>query len=173
MLKRAILWITSAGPDPCAAVLGTGRPLPYAHRLVAAEWRHFESDPLPVDVITQIYDMGVVDADNDGQLDLYTANHNYRQFLLLNTGAGRYKDVLGEWKLDQSTSLPGIEQSRSPPRIERPGLYVYWVGDTLHLQFHAIEGLAPAKATAAPLQPGDDRQERRRGDSRATFRDSA
>ena len=147
MLKRFIFWAI-----PFVLLLGllyTARTdiSPHIQRLIAAEWRLFESDPLPVDVITQIYDMGVVDADNDGQLDLYTANHNYRQLLLLNTGAGRYKDVLGEWKLDQSTSLPGVEQSKSPPRIERPGLYVYWVGDTLHLKFHAIESLAPAKAT--------------------------
>lgn len=147
MLARALLWIT-----PLALILlllysARTDLAPHAHRLVAAQWRHFESNPLPVDVIQQIYDMGVVDADNDGQLDLYTSNHNYRQFLFLNTGAGRYKDVLGEWKLDQSTSLPGVEQSWSQPRIERPGLYVYWVGDTLHLKFHAIEGLAPARGT--------------------------
>ena len=113
MLKRFIFWAI-----PLVLILAllysTRTDIsPHVQRLIAAEWRQFEPDPLPVDVITQIYDMGVVDADNDGQLDLYTANHNYRQLLLLNTGAGRYKDVLGEWKLDQSTSLPGVEQSRN------------------------------------------------------------
>lgn len=148
MLVRAIIWITPL--LLVLALLYSARTdlEPYARRLAAAEWRQFAADPLPVEVITQIYDMGVVDADNDGQLDLYTANHNYEQFLFLNQGGGRYKDVLSEWKLDQSVSLPGIEQSKFPPRIERPGLYVYWVGDALHLQFHAIEGLAPVKGVA-------------------------
>jgi hypothetical protein len=146
MLKRAILWIT---PLALMALLYSARAdlTPYAQRLLAAEWRLFESDPLPVDVIHQIYDMGVVDADNDGQLDLYTANHNYRQFLFLGAGAGRYKDVLSEWKLDQSPTLPGIEQSWTPPSISQPGMYIYWVGDTLHLQFHEVERLGPVKGT--------------------------
>lgn len=121
---------------------------PVAKRVLAAEWKVFKAQPLPVGVIEQIYDMGVTDVDNDGQLDLYTANHNYRQYLFLNIGEGRYKDVLSEWKLDQSVSLPGIEQSRTAPDFNRPGLYIYWLGDTLHLRFHAIEGLAPAKVTA-------------------------
>lgn len=148
MLKRAILWLT-----PLALVLGllySARAdlLPHVHRALAMQWRHFQSDPLPVDMIQQIYDMGVVDADNDGLLDLYTANHNYRQFLFLASGGGRYKDVFGDWKLDQSPATPGIEQSDSPPAIERPGLYVYWLGDTLHLRFHAIERLAPVSGVA-------------------------
>lgn len=147
MLKRVVFWTVPFVLTLVLLYSMRADIAPYAQRLIAMEWRQFESDPLPVDVITQIYDMGVTDADNDGQLDLYTANHNYRQFLFLNTGAGRYKDVLSEWKLDQSVSLPGVEQSRSPPHIERPGLYVYWIGDALHLQFHAIEGLAPAKGS--------------------------
>jgi ASPIC and UnbV/FG-GAP-like repeat len=147
MLKRVIFWTI-----PFVLILVSLYTMrtdiaPYAQRVFAMQWRHFEPDPLPVEVITQLYDMGVTDADNDGQLDLYTANHNYRQFLFLNMGGGRYRDVLGEWGLDQSTSLPGVEQSRTPPAIDRPGLHVYWIGDALHLQFHAIEGLAPASAT--------------------------
>jgi hypothetical protein len=131
------------------ALLYTARTdlAPYAFRLLAAEWRHFESDPLPVDVIPQIFDMGVVDADNDGWLDLYTANHNYRQFLFRNVGGGRYEDTLSAWKLDQSISLPDIEQSWTPPSIGAPGIYVYWLGDTLHLRFHEIERLGPVKVS--------------------------
>jgi hypothetical protein len=116
--------------------------------LLAAQWRTFASDPLPVGMIQYLYDMGVVDADNDGNLDFYTANHNYRQFLFLGKGGGDFKDVLSDWKLDQSPSLPGFEQSNVEPKFTRPGLYVYWLGDTLHLRFHEIETLAPVKGTA-------------------------
>lgn len=147
VLKKGLLWLTPL--VLVLALLYSARSdiTPPLQRLVAAEWRHFEPDPLPVDTITQIYDMGVVDANNDGKLDLYTANHNYRQYLFVAGDDGRYRDVSGEWKLDQSPSLPGIEQSKTPPKFERPGLYVYWLGDTLHLRVHAAEGLAPVKGT--------------------------
>lgn len=147
MIKKAILWLTPlvllmAGLYSVRVDLA-----PQAQRLLAREWRSFEADPLPVDTITHIYDMGVTDADNDGLLDLYTANHNYRQYLFRNTGGGHYEDVLTAWKLDQSGSLPGAEQSKTPPRIERPGLYLYWIGDTLHVQAHELERLGPVKGT--------------------------
>lgn len=146
-LKKGLLWLTPL--LLVLALLYSARAdiTPPLQRLIAAEWRHFEPDPLPVDTITQIYDMGVVDANNDGKLDLYTANHNYRQYLFVAGDDGRYRDVSGEWKLDQSPSLPGIEQSRTPPKFDRPGLYVYWLGDTLHVKLHAAEGLGPVKGT--------------------------
>lgn len=132
-----------------AALLYSARAdlLPYVHRTLAGQWHVFEHHPLPVASIEYLYDMGVVDADSDGHLDLYTANHNYQQFLFRATGDGGFRDVLSEWKLDQSVSMPGIEQAKVAPPIERPGLYVYWFGDTLHLRFHAIEQLAPVKGT--------------------------
>lgn len=145
MLRRLILWTLPLAL--LAALLYSARAdlEPHARRALAAQWRHFAADPLPVDAITQVYDMGVTDADGDGRLDLYTSNHNYRQFLFVATGDGRYEDVFGRWKLDQSPALPGAEQNRYPPRTERAGLYVYWLGDTLRLQFHRIDELSPVK----------------------------
>lgn len=144
-LVKAVLW----GVPVVLALLAlyTARTdlLPYGQRLLAGQWKHFATDPLPVNMIEQIYDMGVVDADNDGDLDVYTSNHNFRQFLFLNDGAGRYQDVLGDWKLDQNRDMPSIEQTSVPPTIDRPGLYVYWLGNVLVLRFHAIESLGPVK----------------------------
>lgn len=120
---------------------------PRIDRLLAAEWRHFTEDPLPVDVIPQIFDMGVADVDNDGSLDLYTSNHNYQQFLFVNDGKGRFRDMLDAWKLGQIPPLPGLEQSNTAPAVDRPGLYVYWMGDTIHLRLHRLEDLGPAKGT--------------------------
>jgi ASPIC and UnbV/FG-GAP-like repeat len=145
MLKRAILWMMPLTLMLLLLYSARADLTPYVKRFLAAEWRHFEPDPLPVDVIRQIYDMGVVDADSDGRLDIFSTNHNYRQLLFLNDGAGRYEDVLSAWRLDQSTALPGIEQSWTPPSISQPGMYIYWIGDTLHLQFHEIERLGPVK----------------------------
>jgi ASPIC and UnbV/FG-GAP-like repeat len=147
MLKRVSYW--TAALAVVATLLYSARSdlLPHLQRLAAEQWRHFEPNPLPVEMIAQIYDMGVADVDNDGHLDLYTSNHNYRQYLFVNTGDGSYKDVLGEWKLDQSRPLPGIEQSWTPPPIGKSGLYIYWIGDTLHLRFHQIESLGPVKVS--------------------------
>lgn len=146
-MKKALLWLVPALALTVLAYTARADLVPHAKRLLAREWTTFESDPLPVDTITYIYDMGVADIDADGQLDLYTANHNYRQFLFRNTGGGRYEDVLSRWKLDQSGSLPGADQSKTPPSIDRPGLYIYWVGDLLHVRAHQIGNLGPVKGT--------------------------
>ncbi len=114
-----------------------------SQRLLSQERSKFEAAPFPYRKLTYLYDMGVVDANGDGQLDLYTANHNYRQVLLLADGRGGFHDVLSAWGLDQSRALPGSEQAREAPQLDRPGLYIYWQGDVLHLVAHRTEGLAP------------------------------
>lgn len=146
-MKKALLWLVPLMALLVAAFTARTDLQPLARRLMANERTQFADDPLPVDSITQVYDMGVADIDGDGLLDLYTANHNYRQYLFRNTGGGRFEDVLSRWKLDQSGSLPGAEQSKTPPDIDKPGLYVYWIGDTLHVRAHNIEGLGPVKGT--------------------------
>jgi hypothetical protein len=121
---------------------------PPVRRLLAGQARLFADAPLPASSIEYVYDMGVTDVDNDGRLDLYTANHNYQQFLWLAMPEETFRDVVDEWKLGQSPEMPGIEQSKFAPAKARPGLYIYWIGDTLHLQFHAMSGLTPARGTA-------------------------
>ena len=44
-------------------------------RLLASERDWFVEAPLPMQKITQIFDMGIVDANQDGLLDIYTSNH--------------------------------------------------------------------------------------------------
>jgi hypothetical protein len=116
---------------------------PPVARMLAQEWRVLADDPLPLDVIPQIYDMGVADVDGDGFIDIYTTNHNYRQVLLRSDGKGGYEDVVAAWALDQSRDLPGAEQSMAAPATDKPGLYVYWLGDTLNIVAHRIESLGP------------------------------
>ncbi len=92
--------------------------------------------PLPLQEITQIFDMGIVDANQDGLLDIYTSNHNYRQILWIADGHGGYRDSLSEWGLDQIKEFPGWEQTMQAPPIDKTGLYVYWVGDTINIRTH-------------------------------------
>jgi hypothetical protein len=105
-------------------------------RFLSSERNWFAADPLPMRTIEQIFDMGVVDANQDGLLDIYTSNHNYRQVLWIADGHGGFRDNLSAWGLDQIKVFPGWEQSMQPPPIDKKGLYVYWVGDTIHIRTH-------------------------------------
>jgi hypothetical protein len=89
-----------------------------------------------------IYDAGIVDANGDGILDIYTTNHNWRQRLLLADGHGGYRDVLSAWGLDQSREFPGIEISTIPPEIGNPGVYIYWYNRHLYIRTHHMENRA-------------------------------
>lgn len=114
-------------------------------RWLSAETDWFTPAPFPYTRLTYLYDMGVVDADGDGRLDLYTSNHNYRQVLLLADGRGGYRDVLSDWGLDQDRRLPASEQHRVAPVLDRPGFYLYWQGDVLNLVMHGTEGWEPLR----------------------------
>jgi hypothetical protein len=110
-----------------------------------SQWRspetgHFAALSFEPRKLHHVFDVGVVDADGDGALDLFTANHNYRQSLLLGDGRGAFKDVLTEWGLDQNRDFPHWEQSFAAPTFDKPGLYIYWLGETLVLRTHGAMG---------------------------------
>jgi len=90
-----------------------------------------------------IYDTGIVDANNDGLLDIFTTNHNWRQLLLLADGQGGYKDVLSQWGLDQSREFPGIEISTIQPVFDKPGLYIYWYNRHLYIRAYQLKDRKP------------------------------
>ena len=109
---------------------------PHVTRMFGDEDKWFAEQAPPVPLMPQVFDLGIVDANQDGLLDIYTSNHNYRQALWIADRHGNYRDSLSEWGLDQMKEFPGWEQSRQPPPIDKPGLYVYWVGDTLNIKTH-------------------------------------
>ena len=131
-----------------AALLVTGRltrdniqhyvPWPLARLLYPAEDIFKEYDS-PLQESHWIYDSGIVDANGDGLLDIFTTNHNWRQLLLLADGQGGYQDVLSAWGLDQSREFPGIEISTLAPEINNPGVYIYWYKRHLYIRSHQIE----------------------------------
>ena len=55
-----------------------------------------------------LFDLGVVDMNNDDRLDIFTANHSGPQSLLLNNGSGKFTDVYALWKMDQDHQFPGL-----------------------------------------------------------------
>lgn len=99
----------------------------------------FERHRLPIEHTDRLFDIGVVDANGDGWLDIYTSNHHFRQVLLLADGQGGYRDVAGEWGLDQSREFPLAELSFSVPELDKPGVYVYWRGTNVIVRSHRMQ----------------------------------
>jgi ASPIC/UnbV protein/VCBS repeat protein len=86
----------------------------------------FEEYPIPFKATQLVMDVGVVDANGDDVLDIFTTNHNYRQDLLIADGRGGYRDTLSDWSLDQSLEFPGLEIALNEPDMSSPGMYIYW-----------------------------------------------
>ena len=105
----------------------------------------FSSEPLGRSYY--LFDLGVTDADGDGWLDIYTTNHGARQRLLLNQMGVGFQDHLVEAGLSQSASFPGAEPDLSAPRMNQPGLYIYWKKQTLTLKSHQLSERVLGKLT--------------------------
>jgi hypothetical protein len=80
---------------------------PHVTRMLAGEGKWFAGQTPPISLMPHIFDLGIVDADSDGRLDVFTSNHNYRQDLLLADAQGGYRNVLTEWGMDQNRTFPG------------------------------------------------------------------
>jgi hypothetical protein len=102
----------------------------------------FVEYPLPLEETHRFFDLGIVDANGDDLLDIYTSNHHFRQSLLLADGHGGYRDVLSEWGLDQSREFPLAELSFSAPVFDKPGLYIYWQGTQVVIRAHSIDNVS-------------------------------
>ncbi|MDH3980392.1 MAG: CRTAC1 family protein [Gammaproteobacteria bacterium] len=112
----------------------------------------FVEYPLPLDETDRFFDLGIVDANGDDLLDIYTTNHHFRQALLLADGHGSYRDVVSEWGLDQSHEFPLAELSFTAPVLDRPGLYIYWHGTQVVIRTHGIDDASQWRGT---MQVGD------------------
>jgi len=102
----------------------------------SSDW--FVEYSIPLKETHRLFDIGVVDANGDNLLDIYTSNHHFRQALLIADGQGGYRDVLSEWGLDQSREFPLAELSFSAPVVDKPGLYIYWFGTAFVIRAHNI-----------------------------------
>jgi hypothetical protein len=73
-----------------------------------------------------LFDAGIVDADGDGNLDIFTSNHTALPSLLLGDGHGKFRDVYAEWGLSQQPEFPGLENTWIEPELEGEGISIYW-----------------------------------------------
>ncbi len=124
----------------------------FVHHILRRE-DQFLIHPLPLSIGDRLFDIGVVDADGDGNLDLFTSNHHFRQVLWLGDGKGGFRDVFGDWGLDQSRDFPLAELSFLTPPVDKPGVYLYWRGTQFVIQTHRIAELPAWQGAMKTLDP--------------------
>lgn len=73
----------------------------------------------------KLYDLGVADANGDGDLDLFTTNHKFDSSLLLGDGEGGLVESRVALGLSPTQAFPGFEDLRRDPLTSEPGLYLY------------------------------------------------
>jgi hypothetical protein len=87
----------------------------------------FVEIPIPLTEEDRLFDIGIADINGDNLFDIYTANHNFLQTLLIANSQGSYNNVLNHWGLNQSQEFPGLELSYTAPHLDKAGLYIYWL----------------------------------------------
>ncbi|MBE9063155.1 CRTAC1 family protein [cf. Phormidesmis sp. LEGE 11477] len=85
----------------------------------------FEPQVLLPDV-PALFDIGVADINQDGDLDVYTSNHSEKQFLLFGQEGRAFDErPISALALNQDPDFPGLEPA-AKPTIDAPGVYIYW-----------------------------------------------
>ncbi|XQQ07455.1 MAG: hypothetical protein EDM05_60715 [Leptolyngbya sp. IPPAS B-1204] len=117
----------------CQSCLSQGDLSPNLDRAIS-NTTGFEASPFPLKQ-GWLYDLGVVDANNDNIFDVFTTNHNATENLLLGSPFGSFTDVLSQWNLDQDRQFPGLGDFNYTPPAHLKGLHIYRSMDNqLHLR---------------------------------------
>ena len=95
----------------------------------------FSQQPIKLDENYDVFDLGVVDANSDGNLDLFSVNHSGRQIFALGDGRGKFTNALSQWHLDQDYDISNLEDSLEQPKFDNSGLYIYRQDKALY--FHS------------------------------------
>lgn len=97
--------------------------------------------PLPLPFHSyNVYDIGVVDFNGDGNLDIFTANCSVPMNLLENDGKAHFKQRRTEMGLDHCANIPGFGVWGAVPQMNAPGYYVFFVGRYLLIAARARVG---------------------------------
>lgn len=86
-----------------------------------------------------LFDLGVVDINNDDYLDIFTVNHSGLQSLLINNGLGGFSDAYASLEMDQDRQFPGLAVLPKEPPADLPGIYINWVGPELLVRAHQMD----------------------------------
>lgn len=103
--------------------------------------------PRSLDVNTwRTFDLGSVDVDGDGDLDLFTTNHHSQQSVLLNDGKGVFEPATSQLGLDFDLAFRGWERL-APGPCPDGGLSIYRKGDAFAVEFSPTAGVRAARGT--------------------------
>ena len=85
-------------------------------------------------------DLGVADVNDDRWLDVYTTNHDVRPLILINDEGSAWADRVLELNLSTNRVLVGADKmlGQGPPRIDAPGIYIYWTLNEFVVQTHQL-----------------------------------
>lgn len=72
--------------------------------------QQFSVQPLAINTYDW-YDLGTVDFNQDGHLDVFTTSHSNQQSFLIANGQGGFDENLSNYGLHQDLSFPGLEDS--------------------------------------------------------------
>ena len=126
------LWLRGLPSDPAVGAAPCS-PSPVGE--VCSPW----SVSVPPVADYRIDDVGVADVDGDGDLDVFTSNHISEQSLLVNDGAGGFRDAGDAMGYMQDRDFPGLEDANAEPTPGTPGLYTYWWQRQLVVVGHDLE----------------------------------
>ncbi len=102
---------------------------------------YFSRYKTPLTATYDLFDLGVVDINDDDYLDIFTLNHSARQNLLLNQGLNNFTDILSDRKLDQDREFAHAEDTDHQPTFDNPGLYIYRQNFDLHIRAYQLDKL--------------------------------
>jgi len=90
-----------------------------------------------------VYDMGIADFNDDGNLDIFTSNCFASPNFLAGDGRGGFVQVRSKLGLDYTPEFPGFGTWHTPPEMEKPGVYIYAHGPYFCVKTHQAAALAP------------------------------
>jgi hypothetical protein len=116
----------------------------------------------PIAETMYLYDVGVADLNNDAWLDIFTNNHQVRPMILINQQGNMFKDHtlalnLGN-AMHHAESEPSLD--RWQPKLDRPGLYIYWHLGDLVVRTHrlsesgSVQGVLLVRSSEKPASNG-------------------
>lgn len=83
-------------------------------------------------------DLGVVDANADNYIDIFTVNHSGDQSLMINGGDMHFDQQFHAKRLSQSREFPAVEDSLKGPEFNESGLYIYRKARWLYIQAYKL-----------------------------------
>ena len=94
----------------------------------------FEHVSLPIHR-HQLFDFGVADINQDGLLDVFSSNCNFRPSILLNRGGLTFENAVRELQLGLLPELSEFACSMEPPKVVEVGLSIYYLWQKLHIYY--------------------------------------